>query len=85
MSGYEWHDFVGNIGVGFVLAMYLAVQLDRIDVTGLPYTLLNGLGALLILLSLWFDFNLSAVLIESAWLGISLFGLIRRINLGSRA
>jgi hypothetical protein len=38
---------------------------------------LNGLGALFILYSLWFDFNLSAFLIELIWLLISLVGLGR--------
>ena len=38
------------------------------------------MGAALILLSLAFDFNLSAFLMEAFWLGISLFGLTRRMR-----
>ena len=75
--GYEWHDLVGNIGVLFILFTYLALQLERINPTGIPYSALNGVGALFILVTLFFDFNLSAFLIELAWLLISLFGLWR--------
>jgi hypothetical protein len=39
--------------------------------------LLNLTGALLILLSLYFDFNLSAVLMEGAWALVALIGLVR--------
>ncbi len=84
MIGYQWHDLVGNVGVVLILLMYLAVQLDRIDVRGLTYTLVNGAGAALILVSLINEFNLSAFLIELAWFGISVFGLIRRYAIGSR-
>ena len=75
--GYEFHDFVGNLGVVLILATYLGVQLRRLEATGLAYVLANGLGAVCILYSLLFDFNLSAVIIEVAWLAISLVGLLR--------
>lgn len=75
--GYEPHDFVGNLGVILILGTYLGVQLRRLDATGLAYVLANGLGALFILYSLLFDFNLSAVIIEAAWLAISGIGLVR--------
>ena len=81
MAGYEWHDLVGNVGVLLILATYFAIQVDRIDVTGYLYITLNGLGAGFILVSLLYDFNLSAFIIELAWLCISLFGLARRWNI----
>ena len=78
MAGYEWHDLVGNAGVICILGAYLFLQLERLAADSLTYLIANGLGAALILVSLAFDFNLSAFLIESAWLLISLFGLVRR-------
>ena len=72
---YHWYDLVGNIGVAFILITYLALQLDKIDAKGLTYSVLNGVGAFLILISLLFAFNLSAVIIEGAWLLISMFGV----------
>ena len=74
---YELHDLIGNVGVLLILGTYLLVQLRRLDATGVPYLLANGLGAGLILVSLARDFNLSAFLIELVWLLISLYGLAR--------
>jgi len=78
MTGYEAHDLLGNLGVLFILATYLLLQLEKIDVSSLAYSALNAAGAGLILYSLVFEFNLSAFLIESAWLAISLYGLVRQ-------
>ena len=84
MYGYEWHDFVGNIGVLCVLATYLLLQLEKLDVTSLFYSVLNAFGAGLIVLSLLYEFNLSAIVIETAWLLISLFGIARRFLIVSQ-
>jgi len=68
---------IGNIGVLLIVGSYLLAQLRRMSAVNPPYIVLNGLGATLILYSLWFDFNLSAFLIELIWLLISLVGLGR--------
>ena len=57
--------------------MYLSLQTDRISSRSLIYSLLNALGAFLILISLYFQFNLSAFIIEFFWLMISLYGLYK--------
>jgi len=72
---YAWHDVLGNLGVVIILVSYTLLQLQRIDPRGWFYSAANGLGALLVLASLFFDFNLSAVLLEVAWVLISVFGL----------
>jgi hypothetical protein len=74
---YSWHDLAGNIGVVFILATYLLLQLERLSATSPSYSIANGLGAFLILLSLANQYNLSAFVIEIAWLLISVYGLIR--------
>jgi hypothetical protein len=71
---YPFHNIVGNFGVLMIVGSYFLVQIHRMSATHLPYITLNGLGALLILYSLCFDFNLSAFLIEVTWLLISLMG-----------
>jgi hypothetical protein len=76
-SGYDLSDLLGNIGVLLILLMYLALQMEKIDATRPLYSLLNAAGAALILLSLYFKFNLSAFLIEICWLLISLYGLYK--------
>ena len=77
---YEWHDLVGNVGVFIILACYLLAQIERMDIKSLVYSLLNGAGALLIIVSLLHDFNLSSFIIELAWLSISLFALVRYLR-----
>lgn len=73
----NWHDLVGIIGVVIILAAYLLLQLQTMSSTSMSYSMANALGAFLILISLVNEFNLSAFVIESAWLLISVFGLIR--------
>lgn len=73
----QWHNLVGGIGVIMVLGAYFMLQSGRMDVRHWPFSLLNALGSLLILLSLAVDYNLPAVLIEAFWLLISVYGLWR--------
>jgi hypothetical protein len=80
---YEWHDFVGNLGVLCVLGTYLYLQLGRMHASMLSFSLINGLGAVLILVSLAIDFNLSSFIIEIAWLTISLIGVYRSLATGT--
>lgn len=73
---YSWIDFAGNVGVFLLLTAFLLLQLNKISSHQLIYSVLNGIGASLILFSLVFDFNLSAFLIEFFWLLISLVGIV---------
>jgi hypothetical protein len=73
---YTWHDLLGNVGVACILGAYLLLQLGRLTNEHLLYSLINGVGAALILVSLTFNYNLSAFIIESAWLAISIFGVV---------
>jgi hypothetical protein len=72
---YAWHDLVGNLGVMLIIGTYLGLQLERMSSTSLTYSALNGLGALLILVSLSQAFNLSSFVIEICWLAISGIGI----------
>ena len=79
-----WWDAAGLVGVVVLLIAYGLTVAGRIDAQGVPALLGNLVGALLILLSLLNDFNLSAAVIESAWALIALAGLVRRL-LGPRS
>ena len=74
---YGLTDFLGNIGVVLIIIDYLLLQLNRISSNSLSYSLLNAAGASLIIISLLFNFNLSAFVMEATWVLISLFGLYR--------
>lgn len=74
---YGWHDVIGNLGVLLILATYLLLQIGRMSAESLLYSAANGAGAVLILISLLFNFNLSAFIMEAAWLVISVYGIRR--------
>ena len=78
------HDVIGAIGVTLIIATYFALQAGRLR-TGFRYSLLNGVGAAMILYSLIFDFNLAAFLVEFFWLAISLYGIYRSLRRSPRA
>ena len=70
-------DLIGLIGVTLILGTYVLLQTGRISSKTVAYSALNALGAGLILISLAFDFNLSAALVEAFWLAISIYGIWR--------
>jgi len=74
-------DFIGNVGVVILIITFLMLQLNRIPSDGLAYSLLNAIGASLIVVSLLFDFNLSALLMEVFWVLISFVGIYRYFRL----
>jgi len=74
---YNWYDFVGNIGVLTILTCYLLLNLGKMSNSDLRFSIFNGLGAVCILISLMYEFNLSAFLIEFFWLLISIVGGVR--------
>ena len=72
---YSWYDFLGNVGVLLILLSYLLLQMKKIKSQSMYYSLMNAAGAILILVSLYYNFNLSAFVMEIFWLLISLYGL----------
>jgi hypothetical protein len=74
---YPLHDVIGNLGVVMIVGSYFLVQIGKMSASGLPYTSLNGLGAALIMVSLYYNFNLSAFIIEFFWILISVIGMVR--------
>ena len=84
MLDYEWHDFFGNLGVLLIISSYFWMQIGRISGQSPLYSLVNAIGAALVLVSLYYEFNLSAALIESFWLLISLLGLFLGTRKGHR-
>lgn len=78
---YGVMDLVGNIGVLMLMFTYLALQLDKIKSRDLSYSVLNAVGASLIVASLIVNFNLSALLMEVFWVLISFVGIGRHLRL----
>ena len=68
---------VGLIGVILLLIAYFFLSTGRWRSDSLTYQINNLLGALFILYSLCFYWNLSSFVIEVAWIMISLIGIAR--------
>jgi multidrug transporter EmrE-like cation transporter len=78
---YGLLDLIGNIGVVVLMITYLMLQLNKLRSDGLAYSLLNAIGASLIVVSLVVNFNLSALLMEVFWVLISCVGIYRYFRL----
>ena len=84
-ASFGWHDIVGTAGVVLIVSAFLLIQLKKLTSDHLSYSILNGTGAALVLVSLSVDFNLAAAIIEVFWLAISVLGIglwVRRRQLG---
>lgn len=78
---YGLIDLVGIIGVVIIVVAYLLLQLERLKSTSLIYSVMNAVGASMIVASLIVDFNLSALLMEVFWVLISFIGIGRHLRL----
>jgi multidrug transporter EmrE-like cation transporter len=78
---YSLLDLVGNTGVVMLIITYLMLQVNKIRSDGLAYSILNAVGASLIILSLLVNFNLSAFIMEVFWVLISFVGIYRYFRL----
>lgn len=76
---YSWFDLAGLAGVVLIVIAYLLLQLNKLPSSALSYSLLNAVGALLVMVSLIFSFNLSAFLMEAFWFLISVYGLLKSL------
>lgn len=73
-------DIIGIIGVLMVLIAYFMLNTHKFLVLDMRYQLLNFVGSWFILYSLFYSWNLSSVLIEVAWILISIIGIYRVIK-----
>lgn len=70
-------DPMGIVGVVLLLIAYFAISAGRLSSNSLIYQILNFVAAWLILFSLYFHWNTPSVLIEIAWIIISILGIFR--------
>ncbi|MBK6723064.1 MAG: hypothetical protein IPO41_09835 [Acidobacteria bacterium] len=81
---YAWYDILGTVGVTLIVLTYVLLQIGRVRSDQLVYSILNAVGASLILVSLYYNFNFPAFVVEFFWLLISLFGIGKYIFQRSR-
>lgn len=72
-------NIIGNAGVIIILGAYFLHAFHKISSESTLYYSLNLVGAALIGVSLYFDFNLPNVILEICWSIISLYGIGRNV------
>jgi predicted membrane protein len=77
MDIYQW---IGFIGMAFVVIAYLFLQINKYTIRSLEYQLLNLVGAILLLISLFVHFNLGSFIIEIFWIIITIYGIVINIK-----
>lgn len=70
-------SILGVIGALCVVIAYTLLQTNKLQYETYTYNLLNFIGALLLTISLVYNFNLGSFLIEVVWLSVSSYGLYK--------
>jgi hypothetical protein len=74
----EWGpDIIGCFGTIVVLLAYVLLQIRKLDSHDVLFSFLNLTGGLMMLISLFYSWNLAAVAMEVAWILISGFGMFK--------
>lgn len=70
-------DIIGMTGTFLVVGAFFMLQLEKASPDSLTYNLMNLSGAILLLISLCYNFNLASFVIELFWIAASLIGLFK--------
>lgn len=76
---------VSTLGAIFILLAYVGLHLGKLVETSALYLSLNLAGALLLLIAALTTFQIGFILLEGAWVGITLYGFFRRAGQKNRA
>jgi len=82
MDIYQGISFVG---MAFVVIAYFLLQINKYTIKSLEYQLLNLVGAILLLISLFVHFNLGSFIIEVFWIIITIYGIVHNIKAKRKA
>lgn len=75
--GIAEYDIVGFIGAAVFVAAYFANQQRWLSSEDWRYPFANLMGAVLILVSLLYEWNFPSVVVEVFWAVISLYGIAK--------
>ena len=73
------YDLAGFLGAAIIVVVYFAMQQRWLNALDWRFPAANLLGSLMILVSLWFEWNFPSFVIEVFWVLISLMGLARSL------
>ena len=80
MFEHGLYDILGLLGSLIIIAAYFATQRGWVEASDWRFPLANLIGAVLILVSLVFAWNLAAFVMEVFWIAISIYGLVRSVG-----
>jgi len=72
----NWSDLIGSLGVTLLLVAFLLNLRGYLSKDGLPYILLNIIGAGLACLASWLIHYVPFVVLEGTWTLVSLIALL---------
>lgn len=78
-------DIIGLIGVSLILIAYFLLERASLRPHQLSYLFLNLFGAILVIISLFYTWNLPAFVIEAAWAAISIYGIFKALRKKGKA
>ena len=70
-------DIIGISGAIIILVAYFFLQSNKISAEDFIYSFANLVGSSMILISLFYQWNLASAVIEIAWIIISLIGIYK--------
>lgn len=70
-------DWIGSVGVAILLCAFLLNLLNKISKDGLPYIILNIIGAALACTASWMIHYMPFVILEGCWTLVSLIALFK--------
>jgi len=70
-------DIIGISGAIIILVAYFFLQSNKISSEDFIYSFANLIGSSMILISLFYQWNLASAVIEIAWIIISLIGIYK--------
>jgi hypothetical protein len=75
----HFYDVIGFAGAAAIVAAYFANQQRWLRSEDWRYPFANLVGAALILVSLFYEWNFPSVVIEIFWITISLYGIAKAL------
>lgn len=74
---------IGLIGAALCVVAYMLLSLERINTKGPVYFIMNAVGSTFLLIAIAADFDggdMGGIIMETAWILISLFGMVKAIK-----
>ncbi len=73
-------DIIGMTGTFLVVGAFFMLQLEKASPDSLTYNMMNLTGAILLIISLCYNFNLASFVIELFWIAASLIGIYKYVK-----